>query len=55
MAYTATVLAWGLVDNQAGYSAAGAYITVTIISGYCTAKQQRTLRTIKSYHKELIK
>lgn len=24
MAYTATVLAWGLVDNQAGYSAAGA-------------------------------
>jgi hypothetical protein len=41
MAYTATVLAWGLVDNQAGYTAAGTYIPVTVTSAYCTAKSQR--------------
>jgi hypothetical protein len=27
MAFTATVLAWGLVDHEAGYTAAGEYVT----------------------------
>jgi hypothetical protein len=30
MAYTATILAWGLVDYEAGYSSAGTYITVML-------------------------
>ena len=29
MAFTATVLAWGLVDYEAGYSLAGTYSVVT--------------------------
>jgi hypothetical protein len=41
MAYTATVLAWGIVDNEAGYNAAGEYITGTVTSTYCTALQYR--------------
>jgi hypothetical protein len=30
MAFTATVLAWGLVDYEAGYSSAGMYIVVKV-------------------------
>jgi hypothetical protein len=30
MAYTATVLSWGLVDYEAGYTAAGMYIIVKV-------------------------
>ena len=30
MAYTATVLAWGLVDYEAGYASAGMYIVVMV-------------------------
>jgi len=30
MAYTATVLAWGLVDHPAGYSSAGTCLTLMV-------------------------
>jgi len=30
MAYTATVLAWGLIDFEAGYSSAGTYRVVMV-------------------------
>jgi hypothetical protein len=30
MAFTATVLAWGLVDHEAGYIAASRYISVMV-------------------------
>jgi len=30
MAYTTTVLAWGLVDYEAGYTSAGMYIVVKV-------------------------
>ena len=30
MAFTATVLAWGLVDYEAGYSSAGMYIVLMV-------------------------
>jgi len=30
MAFTATVLAWGLVDYEAGYSSAGTYILLMV-------------------------
>jgi hypothetical protein len=30
MAYTATVMAWGLVDYEAGYISAGMYIVVMV-------------------------
>ena len=30
MAYTATVLAWGLVDYELGYSSAGMYIVMMV-------------------------
>jgi hypothetical protein len=32
MAYTATVLAWGLVDHKGGYTAAGTYMDMTSVS-----------------------
>jgi len=31
MAFTATVLAWGLVDYEAGYTAAGTYSVAMVI------------------------
>jgi hypothetical protein len=30
MAFTTTVLAWGLIDYEAGYTSAGMYIVVLI-------------------------
>jgi hypothetical protein len=30
MAYTITVLAWGMVDYEAGYFSAGTYIVVVV-------------------------
>jgi hypothetical protein len=30
MAYTATVLAWGLIDYEAGYSSAGMYSVLMV-------------------------
>jgi hypothetical protein len=31
MAYTATVLAWGLVDHEGGYTAAGMYMHMAAV------------------------
>ena len=32
MAYTATVLAWGLVDHEGGYIAAGMYMHIKAVT-----------------------
>jgi len=32
MAYTATVLAWGLVDHEGGYRAAGTYVDIAAVT-----------------------